>query len=168
MCLLYMILNTNPYFIHLCQYLSIYIFIYFCGRNIFLTGATGIEDRLQDGVPETIDALRKAGLQIWVLTGDKQETAVNIAYACKLLDPEEEILTLNADSMVSQSGISEKSLFVFGETKIKLGGNIQQQVTKSECNIIILLSNFSFGMFTYCDDAVVEVGFNSFKTFFFF
>lgn len=65
------------------------------------TGATGIEDRLQDGVPETIDSLRKAGLQIWVLTGDKQETAVNIAYACKLLDPEEEILTLNADSQVS-------------------------------------------------------------------
>lgn len=63
-------------------------------------GATGIEDRLQDGVPETIAALRKAGLQIWVLTGDKQETAVNIAYACKLLDPEEEILTLNADSQV--------------------------------------------------------------------
>lgn len=65
-------------------------------------GATGIEDRLQDGVPETIAALRKAGLQIWVLTGDKQETAVNIAYACKLLDPEEEILTLNADSQVSR------------------------------------------------------------------
>lgn len=66
-------------------------------------GATGIEDRLQDGVPETIASLRKAGLQIWVLTGDKQETAVNIAYACKLLDPEEEILTLNADSQVSKS-----------------------------------------------------------------
>ena len=52
-------------------------------------------------MPETIASLRKAGLQIWVLTGDKQETAVNIAYACKLLDPEEEILTLNADSQVS-------------------------------------------------------------------
>uniref|UniRef100_A0A3Q3R1N9 Phospholipid-transporting ATPase n=1 Tax=Monopterus albus TaxID=43700 RepID=A0A3Q3R1N9_MONAL len=71
--------------------------------NLHLLGATGIEDRLQDGVPETIASLRKAGLQIWVLTGDKQETAVNIAYACKLLDPEEEILTLNADSQVSSS-----------------------------------------------------------------
>uniref|UniRef100_A0A4W6DUM6 Phospholipid-transporting ATPase n=1 Tax=Lates calcarifer TaxID=8187 RepID=A0A4W6DUM6_LATCA len=69
--------------------------------NLQLLGATGIEDRLQDGVPETIASLRKAGLQIWVLTGDKQETAVNIAYACKLLDPEEEILTLNADSQVA-------------------------------------------------------------------
>uniref|UniRef100_A0A8D3DMB3 Phospholipid-transporting ATPase n=1 Tax=Scophthalmus maximus TaxID=52904 RepID=A0A8D3DMB3_SCOMX len=71
--------------------------------NLQLLGATGIEDRLQDGVPETIASLRKAGLQIWVLTGDKQETAVNIAYACKLLDPEEEILTLNADSQVSRT-----------------------------------------------------------------
>lgn len=66
----------------------------------FSIGATGVEDRLQDGVPETIASLRKAGLQIWVLTGDKQETAINIAYACKLLDPEEEIITLNADSQV--------------------------------------------------------------------
>lgn len=67
------------------------------------TGATGVEDRLQDGVPETIATLRKAGLQIWVLTGDKQETAVNIAYACKLLDPDEEIITLNAESQVGRS-----------------------------------------------------------------
>ncbi|MBN3299632.1 AT10A ATPase, partial [Amia calva] len=64
--------------------------------NLHLLGATGVEDRLQDGVPETIAALRKAGLQIWVLTGDKQETAINIAYSCRLLDPEEEIITLEA------------------------------------------------------------------------
>uniref|UniRef100_A0AAY4DUK9 Phospholipid-transporting ATPase n=1 Tax=Denticeps clupeoides TaxID=299321 RepID=A0AAY4DUK9_9TELE len=66
--------------------------------NLHLLGATGIEDRLQDGVPETIASLRKAGLQIWVLTGDKQETAINIAYACRLLEPEEELITLNAES----------------------------------------------------------------------
>ncbi|XP_031524780.1 probable phospholipid-transporting ATPase VA isoform X5 [Papio anubis] len=66
--------------------------------NLHLLGATGIEDRLQDGVPETISKLRQAGLQIWVLTGDKQETAVNIAYACKLLDHDEEVITLNATS----------------------------------------------------------------------
>ncbi|KAG8003499.1 putative phospholipid-transporting ATPase VA, partial [Nibea albiflora] len=81
--------------------------------NLQLLGATGIEDRLQDGVPETIASLRKAGLQIWVLTGDKQETAVNIAYACKLLDPEEEILTLNADSQVS----SRTECFITSDVK---------------------------------------------------
>ncbi|KAJ7993373.1 hypothetical protein DPEC_G00271740 [Dallia pectoralis] len=78
--------------------------------NLHLLGATGIEDRLQDGVPETIASLRKAGLQIWVLTGDKQETAINIAYACKLLDPEEEIITLNADSQEATAVLLEESL----------------------------------------------------------
>ncbi|XP_047231171.1 phospholipid-transporting ATPase VA [Girardinichthys multiradiatus] len=78
--------------------------------NLHLLGATGIEDRLQDGVPETIASLRKAGLQIWVLTGDKQETAVNIAYACKLLDPDEEMLTLNADSQEACAVLLEESL----------------------------------------------------------
>ncbi|KAJ8350862.1 hypothetical protein SKAU_G00259920 [Synaphobranchus kaupii] len=78
--------------------------------NLHLLGATGIEDRLQDGVPETIASLRKAGLQIWVLTGDKQETAVNIAYACRLLDPEEELIILNADTQESCAVLLEESL----------------------------------------------------------
>lgn len=55
------------------------------------SGATGIEDRLQDGVPETIQALRKAGIVVWVLTGDKQETAINIAYSCALFQPSMEV-----------------------------------------------------------------------------
>lgn len=65
-------------------------------KNLNLLGATGIEDRLQDGVPETIAALRRAGIVVWVLTGDKQETAVNIAYSCALFQPNMEILKLNA------------------------------------------------------------------------
>lgn len=65
-------------------------------------GATGIEDRLQEGVPDTIQALRKAGIKIWMLTGDKRETAVNIAYACKLLEPEDRIFTLKSQSRVSR------------------------------------------------------------------
>jgi phospholipid-transporting ATPase len=43
-----------------------------------LIGATAIEDKLQDGVPQTIDTLLRAGIHLWVLTGDKQETAINI------------------------------------------------------------------------------------------
>eukprot|EP00075_Anas_platyrhynchos_P003251 XP_005028161.2 probable phospholipid-transporting ATPase VD isoform X1 [Anas platyrhynchos] len=66
--------------------------------KLTLLGATGIEDRLQDGVPDTIQALRKAGIKIWMLTGDKRETAVNIAYACKLLEPDDKIFTLKSQS----------------------------------------------------------------------
>ena len=57
---------------------------------------------MQDGVPETIESLRKAGMQVWVITGDKQETAVNIGYACNLIAPEDEVIYLNTDSVVSQ------------------------------------------------------------------
>ncbi|XP_050647547.1 phospholipid-transporting ATPase VD isoform X3 [Macaca thibetana thibetana] len=63
-----------------------------------LISATGIEDRLQEGVPESIEALHKAGIKIWMLTGDKQETAVNIAYACKLLEPDDKLFILNTQS----------------------------------------------------------------------
>uniref|UniRef100_A0A8C6DXK7 Phospholipid-transporting ATPase n=1 Tax=Moschus moschiferus TaxID=68415 RepID=A0A8C6DXK7_MOSMO len=78
--------------------------------NLHLLGATGIEDRLQDGVPETIAKLRHAGLQIWVLTGDKQETAVNIAHACKLLDHDEEVITLNAESQEACEALLDQCL----------------------------------------------------------
>ena len=48
-----------------------------------MVGATGIEDRLQEGVPDAIARLREAGIVGWVLTGAKQETAINIAFSCK-------------------------------------------------------------------------------------
>jgi magnesium-transporting ATPase (P-type) len=54
--------------------------------NLMLVGATAIEDKLQDGVPEAIATLLSAGLKMWVLTGDKMETAINIGYSCSLLN----------------------------------------------------------------------------------
>lgn len=50
--------------------------------------ATAIEDKLQEGVPETIADLMSAGIKMWVLTGDKTETAINIGYSARLLGPE--------------------------------------------------------------------------------
>ncbi|XP_004371294.1 phospholipid-transporting ATPase VB [Trichechus manatus latirostris] len=67
-------------------------------NRLTLLGATGIEDRLQEGVPDTIAALREAGIQIWVLTGDKQETAINIAYSCRLLDQTDTVYTINTEN----------------------------------------------------------------------
>ncbi|CAK8565342.1 unnamed protein product [Lathyrus sativus] len=54
-------------------------------RNLILLGATAVEDKLQNGVPECIDKLAQAGIKIWVLTGDKMETAINIGFSCRLL-----------------------------------------------------------------------------------
>lgn len=48
-------------------------------------GASGIEDALQENVPETIEALREAGIVVWMLTGDKLETAIQIGHSCSLI-----------------------------------------------------------------------------------
>ncbi|KAI3696201.1 hypothetical protein L1987_79211 [Smallanthus sonchifolius] len=54
-------------------------------KDLILLGATAVEDKLQKGVPECIDKLAQAGIKIWVLTGDKMETAINIGFSCSLL-----------------------------------------------------------------------------------
>ena len=63
--------------------------------ELFLLGATAIEDKLQDGVPETIHTLQDAGIKVWVLTGDRQETAINIGMSCKLLSEDMNLLIIN-------------------------------------------------------------------------
>ncbi|KAG4992835.1 hypothetical protein JHK87_026292 [Glycine soja] len=68
--------------------------------NLKLLGATGIEDKLQEGVPEAIEALRQAGIKVWVLTGDKQETAISIGLSCKLLSGDMQQIIINGTSEV--------------------------------------------------------------------
>jgi phospholipid-transporting ATPase len=64
-------------------------------KDLHLLGATAIEDKLQAGVPASIALLAKAGIKIWVLTGDKQETAIEIGKACLLLTPEQKAMVVN-------------------------------------------------------------------------
>jgi P-type E1-E2 ATPase len=54
--------------------------------DLTLIGSTAIEDKLQDEVGDTIRCLKEAGIKVWVLTGDKIETAINIGYSCELLN----------------------------------------------------------------------------------
>ncbi|KAK6921823.1 P-type ATPase, N-terminal [Dillenia turbinata] len=72
-------------------------------RDLILLGATAVEDKLQKGVPECIDKLAQAGIKIWVLTGDKMETAINIGFACSLLrqDMKQFVITLDAPDIVA-------------------------------------------------------------------
>jgi len=67
-------------------------------KNLELVAATAVEDMLQDGVPETIEKLRGgAGIKIWVLTGDKQGTAINIAKSCRLITDSMQLYILNKE-----------------------------------------------------------------------
>jgi magnesium-transporting ATPase (P-type) len=51
-----------------------------------LVGSSAIEDRLQDAVAQTLQSLKSVGIKVWVLTGDKVETAINIGYSAGLLE----------------------------------------------------------------------------------
>ena len=67
-------------------------------HDFYLLGATAIEDKLQDGVPDTIHTLQEAGIKVWVLTGDRQETAINIGMSCKLISEDMTLLIVNEET----------------------------------------------------------------------
>ncbi|CAH8391308.1 unnamed protein product [Eruca vesicaria subsp. sativa] len=69
--------------------------------NLRIVGATAIEDKLQRGVPEAIESLRIAGIKVWVLTGDKQETAISIGFSSRLLTRNMRQIVINSNSLAS-------------------------------------------------------------------
>ncbi|XP_014509326.1 putative phospholipid-transporting ATPase 9 [Vigna radiata var. radiata] len=101
-------------------------------KNLVLLGATAVEDKLQDGVPNCIDKLAQAGIKIWVLTGDKMETAINIGFACSLLregmkqiiihleSPEIQALEKDGDKMAIAKASRQSVLFQISEGAAQL------------------------------------------------
>ncbi|KAL8217348.1 hypothetical protein R6Q57_020721 [Mikania cordata] len=79
-------------------------------KDLILVGATAVEDKLQQGVPQCIDKLAQAGLKLWVLTGDKMETAINIGFACSLLrhGMKQICITTNVDMVAPASNMVTK------------------------------------------------------------
>ncbi|KAI9163281.1 Phospholipid-transporting ATPase DNF1 [Paramyrothecium foliicola] len=79
-------------------------------QDLYLIGGTAIEDRLQDGVPDTIALLGDAGIKLWVLTGDKVETAINIGFSCNLLNNDMELIHIKIDEDESGEATDETFL----------------------------------------------------------
>ncbi|KAH6680728.1 putative phospholipid-transporting ATPase [Halenospora varia] len=104
-------------------------------QNFDLSGATAIEDKLQKGVPETIDKLRRANIKIWMLTGDKRETAINIAQSARLAKSYSEIIILDhttgeveqrmATALldISKGSIAHSVIVVDGQTLSEIDAN---------------------------------------------
>ncbi|KAK0112883.1 hypothetical protein ONS95_014604 [Cadophora gregata] len=87
-------------------------------RDLTLLGGTAIEDRLQEGVPDTIALLAEAGIKLWVLTGDKVETAINIGFSCNLLNNDMELIVFKIEDETTASAEIEldKHLATFNMT----------------------------------------------------
>uniref|UniRef100_A0A8C3M4R9 Phospholipid-transporting ATPase n=1 Tax=Chrysolophus pictus TaxID=9089 RepID=A0A8C3M4R9_CHRPC len=91
-------------------------------RDFILLGATAVEDRLQEKAADTIEALQKAGIKVWVLTGDKMETAAATCYACKLFRRNTQILELTTKKIEEQS--LHDVLFDLSKTVLRHSGSL--------------------------------------------
>uniref|UniRef100_M4D7K9 Phospholipid-transporting ATPase n=1 Tax=Brassica campestris TaxID=3711 RepID=M4D7K9_BRACM len=101
-------------------------------KDLILLGATAVEDKLQNGVPDCIDKLAQAGIKIWVLTGDKMETAINIGFACSLLrrDMKQIIINLETPEIQQLEKSGEKD--VIAEA---LKENVLRQITNGKVQL---------------------------------
>uniref|UniRef100_A0A8C1V149 Phospholipid-transporting ATPase n=1 Tax=Cyprinus carpio TaxID=7962 RepID=A0A8C1V149_CYPCA len=95
-------------------------------KDLLLLGASAVEDKLQDGVPQTIEQLAKADIKIWVLTGDKQETAENIGYSCNMLREEMKeifIVAANTSRLLGKKSQVVEDEKVDGEYGLVINGH---------------------------------------------
>ncbi|XP_061349951.1 phospholipid-transporting ATPase 1-like isoform X2 [Gastrolobium bilobum] len=106
--------------------------------NLKLLGATGIEDKLQDGVPEAIESLRQAGIKVWVLTGDKQETAISIGLSCKLLSADMQRIIINGTSETECRNLLGDAKAKYCVTSSSRGHqNLKHKSNAAHCNLDI-------------------------------
>ncbi|XP_018605525.1 probable phospholipid-transporting ATPase IH isoform X3 [Scleropages formosus] len=91
-------------------------------RDFILLGATAVEDRLQDKAADTIESLHKAGMKVWVLTGDKMETAAATCYASKLFRRSTQILELTTKRTEEQN--LHDVLFDLSRTVLRQHGSL--------------------------------------------
>ena len=86
-------------------------------KNLTLLGGTAVEDKLQDNVPETIKELRAARIKIWVLTGDKLDTAKSIGKSCNLISNEQKtfVMKMQKDEEDSIKKEAFQEIFKFFE-----------------------------------------------------
>ncbi|GER29832.1 ATPase E1-E2 type family protein / haloaciddehalogenase-like hydrolase family protein [Striga asiatica] len=126
-------------------------------KDLILLGATAVEDKLQQGVPECIDKLAQAGIKIWVLTGDKMETAINIGYACSLLRQEmrQIIITLDMPEIIALEKMGEKDAIVKAskQSVVRQINEGKDQVAKLSSNAFALIIDGKSLVYALHDDS---------------
>ncbi|KAL5568715.1 hypothetical protein UlMin_025290 [Ulmus minor] len=108
-------------------------------NNLSLLGASGIEDKLQQGVPESIEALRTAGIKVWVLTGDKQETAISIGYSLKLLTNKMTQIIINSNSKESCRRSLEDAIIMAKKLTTVSGAQNNEESSGAAASLIALI-----------------------------
>ncbi|XP_058073823.1 phospholipid-transporting ATPase 3 isoform X3 [Magnolia sinica] len=141
-------------------------------KDLILIGSTAIEDKLQEGVPSCIETLSRAGIKIWVLTGDKMETAINIAYACNLINNDMKQFTISSETDAIREVESRvTSLVKKGARKITLsigdGANDVSMIQAAHVGVgisglegmqAVMASDFAIAQFRFLTDLLLVHG----------
>lgn len=106
--------------------------------GLHLLGATAVEDKLQVGVPEAIDTLLKAGIKIWILTGDKKETAINIGFSCKLLGANSPLIVLSEDTLDDTRTAVNNLNITTSKTGLVIDGNVLRFALHSDIKFALM------------------------------
>lgn len=122
--------------------------------DLFLLGATAIEDKLQDGVPETIQTLQEANIKIWVLTGDRQETAINIGMSCKLLSEDMNLLIVNEENKMNTRLNLQEKLTAIHEHQV----DMEDPSFDSSLALIIDGHSLGYALEPELEDMFLELG----------
>lgn len=110
--------------------------------QLTLVGVSAIEDKIQDGAPETLLKLREAGIKVWMLTGDRPDTATNVAHSVRLVSADMKLLRLcddlaaleNRDSAVE---LLQRDLAAGGNSKHPLALLVTDQVVDAVVNLAV-------------------------------
>ena len=105
-------------------------------RDFELVGVTAIEDKLQKGVPEAIENLRRAKIKLWMLTGDKRETAINIGHSCRLIKDYSTITILDHETGEVSQRIAAATIDIsnggVAHSVVVVDGHTLSQINSSE------------------------------------
>jgi len=122
-------------------------------QDFELAGATAIEDKLQKGVPETIDKLRRANIKMWMLTGDKRETAINIGHSCRLIKDYSKTIILDI-SLGTVKQLMATSLLEIGNGSVAHSVVVVDGQTLSDLEANETLSQLFFSLAVLADSVI--------------
>ncbi|DBB09563.1 hypothetical protein WJX82_007159 [Trebouxia sp. C0006] len=105
--------------------------------KLTLLGATAVEDRLQEGVPQAISTLSAAGIKVWVLTGDKLETAISISLSCHLFTHDTKLMIIREHDLADGREAVSEALLIKATEANRINTEEQQQGRRPNVGLVI-------------------------------
>ncbi|GMF15241.1 unnamed protein product [Phytophthora lilii] len=129
-------------------------------RRLVLIGVSAIEDKIEEGVPEALEKFRAAGIKVWMLTGDRADTATNVAHAVRLVSTDMRLLKLCENSCSWMEGSKQEAIDFLRSELRRASDDVELGESDSIASSVILKGSAPAklrpGLALLIDDVVVE------------